>query len=91
MLLFLFVKIAPAARLPMLQLLTTLFCQSVRYKAVLSEAAKLQKYYEEENCELIAKIAKMPPPQGQEAAWEKLQAQKAKLQAKLQAKQKSPA
>jgi uncharacterized protein (DUF433 family) len=61
------------------------------YKAVLSEAAKLQKYYEEENRELIAKIAKMPPPQGQEAAWEKLQAQKAKLQAKLQAKQKSPA
>lgn len=61
------------------------------YQIVLSEAAELQRYYEEENRELIAKIAKMPPPPGREAIWEKLQAQKAELQAKLQAKQKSPA
>ena len=54
------------------------------YQIVLQEAAELQKYYEEQNRELITKIAKMPPPPGREAAWEKLQAQKAKLQAKLQ-------
>lgn len=57
------------------------------YQVVLKEAAELQKYYEEQNRELIANIAKMPPPPGREAVWEKLQAQKAKLQAKL----KSPA
>jgi uncharacterized protein (DUF433 family) len=53
------------------------------YQVVLREAAELQEYYQEENRELIAKIAKMPPPPGREAVWEKLQAQKAKLQAKL--------
>ncbi len=56
------------------------------YQVVLKEAAELQKYYEEQNRELISKIAKLPPPPGREVAWEKLQAQKAKLQAKLQAK-----
>jgi uncharacterized protein (DUF433 family) len=54
------------------------------YQAVLREATELQNYYQEQNRELIAKIAKMPPPQGREAVWEKLQAQKAKLQAKLE-------
>lgn len=61
------------------------------YQVVLKEAAELQKYYEEQNRELIANIAKMPPPPGREAVWEKLQAQKAKLQAKLQAELESPA
>ena len=61
------------------------------YQVVLKEAAELQKYYEEQNRELIARIAKMPPPPGREAVWEKLQAQKAKLQAKLQADLESPA
>ncbi|UBF26939.1 DUF433 domain-containing protein [Kovacikia minuta CCNUW1] len=61
------------------------------YQAVLQEAAELQKYYEEQNRELTAKIARMPPPPGQEAVWEKLQTQKAKLQARLQAKLESPA
>lgn len=61
------------------------------YQVVLKEAAELQKYYEEQNRELISKIAKLPPPPGREAAWEKLQAQKAKLQAKLQAKLEFPA
>jgi len=42
----------------------------------------LKKYYREQNRNLIAKIVKMPPPKGREAAWEKLQAQKAKLQTK---------
>jgi uncharacterized protein (DUF433 family) len=59
------------------------------YQIVLKEAEELQKYYEEQNRELIASIAKLPPPPGREAAWEKLQAQKLKLQAKLQAKLKS--
>ena len=56
------------------------------YKFILQEAEELKRYYEEQNRELAAKIAKLPPPPGQEAAWEKLQAQKAKLQARLQAK-----
>jgi hypothetical protein len=45
------------------------------YQIVLKEAEDL-------NRNLIAKIVKMPPPKGREAAWEKLQAQKAKLQTK---------
>ena len=61
------------------------------YHLVLQEAEELQEYYAEQNRELIANIAKMPPPPGKEAAWEKLQAQKAKLQAKLQAKLDAPA
>lgn len=61
------------------------------YQVVLKQAAELQMYYEEQNRELISKIAKMPPPPGREVVWEKLQAQKAKLQAKLQAKLESPA
>ena len=60
------------------------------YQIVLKEAEELQKYYEEQNHELVAKIAKMPPPPGREAAWEKLQQQKTKLQARLQAKHESP-
>jgi uncharacterized protein (DUF433 family) len=60
------------------------------YQLVLKEAEELKKYYEEQNRELVAKIAKLPPPPGREAAWNKLQAQKAKLQAKLQAKNESP-
>lgn len=60
------------------------------YQIVLKEAEELQKYYEEQNHELVAKIAKMPPPLGREAAWEKLQQQKTKLQARLQAKHESP-
>lgn len=54
------------------------------YQLVLKEAEELRQYYEEQNRELIEKIAKMPPPLGREAAWEKLQAQKAKLKAKIE-------
>jgi type IV secretory pathway VirD2 relaxase len=54
------------------------------YQEVLKEAEELRQYYEEQNRELVEKIAKMPPPPGREAAWEKLQAQKAKLKAKLE-------
>jgi uncharacterized protein (DUF433 family) len=54
------------------------------YQEILKEAEELRQYYEEQNRELVEKIAKMPPPPGREAAWEKLQAQKAKLKAKLE-------
>lgn len=52
------------------------------YQIVLKEAEEIRRYWEERNRERFAEIAKLPPPPGQEAAWEKLQAQKAKLQAK---------
>ena len=53
------------------------------YQLVLKEAEELRQYYEEQNRELVEKIAKMPPPPGREAAWKKLQVQKARLRAKL--------
>lgn len=52
------------------------------YQIVLEEAEEIRQYWEERNRERLAEIAKMPPPLGREAAWEKLQAQKAKLQVK---------
>ena len=54
------------------------------YKQVLKEAEELRQYYEEKNRELIAQIAAKPPKPGMEAAWEKLQAQKARHQAQLE-------
>jgi uncharacterized protein (DUF433 family) len=53
------------------------------YELVLQEAEELRQHYEQENRELVERIAKMPPPPGREAAWEKLQTQKARLKAKL--------
>ncbi|NER32677.1 MAG: DUF433 domain-containing protein [Oscillatoria sp. SIO1A7] len=47
------------------------------YRQVLKEAEELRQYWEEENRELFAKIAAMPPKPGTEAAWEKLRAIKA--------------
>jgi len=52
------------------------------YQIVLQEAKDLKKHYDEQNRNLITKIAKMPSPKGREAIWEKLQTQKAKLQSK---------
>ena len=52
------------------------------YRQVLKEAEELRQYWEEENRELFAKIAAMPPKPGTEAAWEKLRAIKAKRKAK---------
>jgi uncharacterized protein (DUF433 family) len=49
------------------------------YQIVLEEAAEIRQYWEERNRERLAEIAKLPPPPGREEAWEKLQAQKAKL------------
>lgn len=54
------------------------------YQLVLKEAEELRQYYEEQNRELIARIAAKPPKPGMEAVWEKLQAQKAKHQAQLE-------
>ncbi|MEG3896043.1 MULTISPECIES: DUF433 domain-containing protein [unclassified Microcoleus] len=52
------------------------------YQMVLKEAEELRLYYEEKNRDLIARIAAQPPKPGTEAAWEKLRAAKAKLDAK---------
>jgi len=52
------------------------------YQMVLKEAEELQQYYEEKNRDLIARIAVKPPKPGTEAAWEKLQAAKAKRESK---------
>jgi len=46
------------------------------YQIVLKIAEENRKYWEEQNRKLFAIIAKIPP--GREAAWEKLQARKAK-------------
>jgi len=53
------------------------------YQTVLQEAEESRQYWEERNRERFAEIAQLPPPAGREAAWEKLQTQKAKLKAKL--------
>jgi uncharacterized protein (DUF433 family) len=52
------------------------------YQIVLKEAEELREYYEEKNRDLIARLTTKPPKPGMEAAWKKLQAQKAKHQAK---------
>lgn len=53
------------------------------YQMVLREAEELRQYYEDKNRDLIARLAAKPPKPGMEAAWKKLQAQKAKHQAQL--------
>ncbi len=50
------------------------------YQQVLKETEELRLYYEDQNRERIARIATLPPPPGLEAAWEKLQAAKARHQ-----------
>ncbi|MBE9079897.1 DUF433 domain-containing protein [Romeria aff. gracilis LEGE 07310] len=52
------------------------------YQLVLQEAEEIRQYWEERNRERFAEIAKLPPPPGWEAAWETLQAQKVRQQAK---------
>lgn len=54
------------------------------YQIVLKESEEPRQYYEERNRELIARLAVKPPKPGMEAAWEKLQAQKAKHQAQFE-------
>jgi uncharacterized protein (DUF433 family) len=48
------------------------------YQSILAEASELQAYWQEQNRELNKRVATLPAPIGQEAAWQKLQAQKAK-------------
>lgn len=52
------------------------------YQQVLKEAEELRLYYEEKNRDLIARIAALPPKPGEEAIRAKLQAAKAKHEAK---------
>ena len=53
------------------------------YQQVLQEAEELRQYYQEQNRELVARIAAQPPKPGTEAAWEKLRAAKAKRESKV--------
>jgi uncharacterized protein (DUF433 family) len=53
------------------------------YQLVLKQAEELRLYYEERNRDLIAQIAAKPPKPGTEAAWEKLQAARAKRESKV--------
>jgi uncharacterized protein (DUF433 family) len=55
----------------------------VEYQQILKEAEELRQYYEEQNRELVARIATQPPKPGTEAAWEKLRAAKAKRESKI--------
>ncbi|MCC5634306.1 DUF433 domain-containing protein [Nostoc sp. CHAB 5844] len=48
------------------------------YQIVLKEAEELRQYYAQRNRDLIARLATKPRKPDMEAAWEKLQAQKAK-------------
>ncbi len=48
------------------------------YQSILTEASELQAYWQEQNRELNVRVATLPAPVGQEAAWQKLQAQRAK-------------
>jgi uncharacterized protein (DUF433 family) len=48
------------------------------YRSITLEAAQLQDYWQEQNRELNERVAKLPAPVGKEAAWQKLQDQKAK-------------
>ncbi|HLO85912.1 MAG TPA: DUF433 domain-containing protein [Nostocaceae cyanobacterium] len=50
------------------------------YQFVLQQAEELRRYWEDKNRELFAKIASKPHKPELQAAWEKLQAQKAKHQ-----------
>ncbi|MGB3692451.1 MAG: DUF433 domain-containing protein [Spirulinaceae cyanobacterium] len=48
------------------------------YNQVLRETQELQQYYAEQNRERVARIATQPPKPGNEVAWKKLQAIRAK-------------
>ncbi|MBR8832160.1 MAG: hypothetical protein N5P05_002393 [Chroococcopsis gigantea SAG 12.99] len=50
------------------------------YQIVIKEAEELRQYYENRNRGLVARLAMKEPKPGMEAAWEKLQAEKAKHQ-----------
>ncbi|NES19058.1 MAG: DUF433 domain-containing protein [Symploca sp. SIO3E6] len=56
------------------------------YQVVLKQCEELREYYEKRNHHLIARLAKKPPKPGMEAAWEKLQRQKATHQAQRESR-----
>lgn len=56
------------------------------YLMVLKQCEELREYYEKRNRELRAKLAKKPPKPGMEAAWEKLQRQKATHEAQRESR-----
>jgi hypothetical protein len=49
------------------------------YQIVVKEDEEIRQYWEEKNRELFVQISRLPSPPGQEAAWAKLQAQKARI------------
>ncbi len=53
------------------------------YQIVLKEAEELRQYYEEQNRDLVVRIAAQPPKPGTEVAWEKLRAVKATRKSKV--------
>ncbi|MEQ9000075.1 MAG: DUF433 domain-containing protein [Coleofasciculus sp. B1-GNL1-01] len=52
------------------------------YQMVVKNDEEIRQYWEKQNRECFAQIAKLPPPPGQETAWAKLQAAKARLESK---------
>ena len=50
----------------------------LEYQAVLQQAEEIRQYWEKKNKERLAYIAKLPPKSEYKAAWQKLQAHKAK-------------
>lgn len=52
------------------------------YQVVLKDAEELRRYYEEQNRDIVARIAAKPPKIGTEAIRAKLQAERAKLESK---------
>ena len=54
------------------------------YQAVIRQAEETRKYWEKRNKDCLAAIAKLPPKPEYQAAWDKLQARKAKRAVKTQ-------
>ncbi|NER24231.1 MAG: DUF433 domain-containing protein [Symploca sp. SIO1C2] len=50
----------------------------LEYQTVLQQAEEIREYWQEQNKERIADIAKLPPKPEYQAAWQKLQERKAK-------------
>ncbi|MEQ8970028.1 MAG: DUF433 domain-containing protein [Coleofasciculus sp. C1-SOL-03] len=52
------------------------------YQTVVKDDEEIRQYWDAQNREYFAQIAKLPPPPGRETAWAKLQAAKARLESK---------
>jgi uncharacterized protein (DUF433 family) len=53
------------------------------YQIIVKEDEENRQYWEQQNRERCARIAKLPPPPGREAAWAKLQEQRARFESPL--------